>query len=221
MQSLPKARHHSTRPSWSNHKACKWIFPSAHERWSSVFQEDMTKWFDIRSLSYPDEKQDLQVDGLKESIDYVNSIIDRALQTVPASNIILGGISQGFAVAISTLLTRQETFGGFVGMSGWIPLQKQLRETVQEEDKSAALTAIYALELGIITSTTENTHSTPIWMSHSTDDNTVDLQLGISACETLQSLGFSVDFHEYQDGEHWLQEPKGHDDLVVFLTSKL
>lgn len=202
-------------------KACKWIFPSAHERWSTLFEEELTEWFDIRSLSNPDEEQENQVAGIKESIEYINTLIDKELATTPAGNIILGGISQGFAVAIHVLLTRAETFGGFIGMSGWAPFRQQLQDAADQSEKPAALSDMYRSSLDTSAATTNATMKTPIWMSHSADDNIVEIEQGKAARDVLLKLGFDVDFHEYEDGQHWLQSPAGHDDLVKFITARL
>ena len=202
-----------------NRDKCKCVFPSAHERWSTTFQEEMQEWFDIRSLSDPESDGELQKDGLRESVELINEIIEEELQLVPASHIILGGISQGFAVAIQTLLSRKETFAGFIGMSGGVPFKTQLQQA--STNPTLALVSFYRQILGIQALTSSDTFKTPICISHSVDDCTVDVQLGKDAADTLRALGMRVQYHEHEDGEHWLQEPRGHDDLSRFLTSRI
>lgn len=204
------------------HTDCEWVFPNAHLRWSSLFQEEMTEWFDIRSLSNPEAEQETQIDGLKESVEYINCLIDEELQTTPASKIILGGISQGSAVAIHVLLSRKETFAGFIGISGWTPLRNQLQSVAKVASaKPLALMDMYRTTLGIDANTTDTTLLTPVWMSHSADDDVIDFEQGEGARDLLKKLGFKVGFHRYEDGEHWLQAPAGHDDLVEFITARL
>ncbi|OAL71867.1 hypothetical protein A7D00_3898 [Trichophyton violaceum] len=55
---------------------CRWVFPTSRERWSVVFEENMTAWFDIYSLVNISEKQDLQVEGLKESTAYLLDLLE-------------------------------------------------------------------------------------------------------------------------------------------------
>lgn len=53
----------------------------------------------------------------------ISSIIHEESEFVPLKNIILGGISQGCATAIFTLLSSGLSLGGFVGLSSWLPFQ--------------------------------------------------------------------------------------------------
>jgi len=35
--------------------------------------------------------------------------------------------------------------------------------------------------------------------------------------DTLKELGFGVEWKEYEDGDHWINEPQGVDDFAGFL----
>ncbi|KAI9655666.1 MAG: hypothetical protein M1831_004818 [Alyxoria varia] len=195
----------------------KWVFPSAHERMSSVFQEELQEWFDIYSLSDPDSERERQVEGLKESVEHIRSIIDEEMESLPASKIIIGGISQGFAVASHVLLSCPHRLGGFIGLSGWIPFQTDLRQVLNSE---ISLSEFYSTRLGTGPATMTTTQ-TPVYVSHNIDDNTVEIEHGRAAGETLRNFGMRVTQHEYDDGDHWIQEPKGYSDLAGFLTNLL
>jgi lysophospholipase-2 len=58
---------------------------------------------------------------------------------------------------------------------------------------------------------------TPVFFSHSVDNETVPFNHGQGLRETMQRLGFDVTWKEYQDGGHWIQPTHGVDDMSVFL----
>jgi predicted esterase len=113
---------------FSLYPGLKFIFPTTAARFSTTFREVLNEWFDIVSLSFPEEHSNLQREGLKEAVAHINGIIDAEIAAgIPAENIILGGISQGCATALHVLLARGQGLGGFMGMSGWMPFASNIR----------------------------------------------------------------------------------------------
>ncbi len=107
-------------PSW------RWVFPSSRMRWSTAFQEEMPAWFEAHSLTDLSVRQDLQMDGIRESVGYLLQILDVEVQRLggASKNVVLGGISQGAAVGLWALLCQTRTtsrLGGFVSASCWLP----------------------------------------------------------------------------------------------------
>ena len=49
-------------------------------------------------------------------------------QEVPTDKVILGGFSQGGALALYTALTMDKPVAGIVGLSTWMPLHKKVAE---------------------------------------------------------------------------------------------
>lgn len=58
--------------------------------------------------------------------------------------------------------------------------------------------------------------STPVLLSHSSDDDVVPIQNGRALREIL-GQSQAVEWHEYEDGGHWINEPQGVDDIASFL----
>lgn len=58
----------------------------------------------------------------------------------------------------------------------------------------------------------------PVLLCHAVDDEMVDIELKRQACAALKALGMEVEWKEYQDGGHWINEPQGHDDILAFLA---
>lgn len=98
----------------------KWVFPTSKLRTSArrelefstsplaaslKGEEIISQWFDIWDIETPKEKEELMVPGLKESIEEILVITRGESEFVPLENIILGGMSQGCATAILTILS--------------------------------------------------------------------------------------------------------------------
>ncbi|KAF3911032.1 hypothetical protein AA313_de0203107 [Arthrobotrys entomopaga] len=197
----------------------KWVFPSAKLNYSTVFQEEMTEWFDIYSLTDVSAKEELQIAGLKTAVTYLRRVMQREIELLKsdASKIILAGISQGEATAIMLLLLKEYTLGGFMGFSGWIPLAKRLDEAsandipdliihtlgIEEDYKSGAIF-----------------EEIPVFLGHGIDDVWISINDGRHVRDTLSRIGFEVAWKEYTGAEedgHWLKEPEEFDDIVEFI----
>ncbi|OBS28292.1 hypothetical protein FPOA_02233 [Fusarium poae] len=210
-------------PNW------RWVFPSSREIWSETFQEDMPAWFEAYSLTDTTAKQDLQIPGIKESTEYINKIIDAEIESLDgASNrVVLGGISQGGAIAMWTLLRYriEKPLGAFFGTNTWLPFALSLQDylsqspAVEKDEGDAFMIDM----LGQPTSQNSDL-STPIFLGHGTDDAYVDVELGRQARETLNRVGYSVEWKEYKGAElegHWIQAPEELEDLIKFFTTRL
>lgn len=120
----------------------KFIFPTASKRRSTVLKRvPISQWFDNYSLDDPGQRTDLQVDGLKETAEFLRGLIDAEARILgDHKKIILLGLSQGCASAIFTLLggcfgdSRANALGAFVGMSGWPPFEQELCQILQLND---------------------------------------------------------------------------------------
>ncbi|KAK2813793.1 hypothetical protein FQN50_000193 [Emmonsiellopsis sp. PD_5] len=215
---------------------CRWVFPTSRDRWSSVFKEDLTAWFDIYSLSSPCEQQELQVDGLRESMLYVLDILRREIDLLDgrADRIVLGGISQGMATGLWALLCSpgrvKGRIAGFIGMCGWLPFANEIDSLRLSGDVPTSIMpdllldtiACKAQRPQASAADTETMVSTPVLLLHGTDDVWVDVDLGRQARGILTELGMHVDWAEYSGAEndgHWIKEPEGYDMIVKFLRA--
>jgi predicted esterase len=60
---------------------------------------------------------------------------------------------------------------------------------------------------------------TPVFLSHCRDDDVVPIANGMKLSTTLEKLGMVVSWKQYEDGGHWVNEPQGVDDIVLFIHS--
>lgn len=184
----------------------RWVFPSAPETHSERFDCTESQWFDMWAVENPDERADIQVDGLRQSIALLSAIVAREEALLPRRNIFLCGISQGFATAVAyALLEDRAPFASLVGLSTWMP--RAAYETIKATDASGQ--AAPALD------------GMPVFLGHSREDGVVPIQNGRALRDYLSQHRLTVEWHEYVSEEHWIVEPEGVDDMVIFIRLHL
>ncbi|KAB2570461.1 hypothetical protein DBV05_g10875 [Lasiodiplodia theobromae] len=114
----------------------KWVFPTAKKRRAALFKRmPISQWFDNWSLEYPEDRQELQYEGIAETSAFVAGLIAEEVKELRgrAGRVVLGGLSQGCAVGLHVYLNWKgegelagQALGGFVGMSGWLPFATAL-----------------------------------------------------------------------------------------------
>ncbi|KAL2132672.1 hypothetical protein VTI74DRAFT_3542 [Chaetomium olivicolor] len=229
-------------PSW------RWVFPSSPELWSTAFEEKMPAWFEAHSLTDVTARQDLQMDGIRASVRYLIHLLEEETEKLggAADRVVLGGISQGGAVGMWTLLCAGDgnfrRLGGFVGTSTWLPFAESLEwylggenqtkehsteNNAQVSEADAFVEAMTASARGVLHqrgSSEPALHSVPVFLAHGTDDAYVNIELGRQAAHVLRKIGLKVDWREYSGADqegHWLKEPEEFDDIARFLESAL
>ncbi|MES2888484.1 MAG: alpha/beta hydrolase-fold protein [Pseudomonadota bacterium] len=135
----------------------------------------MPAWYDIRGADLVQREDE---GGLRTSERAIAALIDRERERgVPASRIVLAGFSQGCAMALMTGLRYPERLAGVAGLSGYVPLS-----AVTAAERHAA------------------NHKVPIFLAHGRGDTVVPYARGVASRELLQSLGCTVEWHEYAMG---------------------
>ncbi|KAI9822770.1 MAG: hypothetical protein M1832_003003 [Thelocarpon impressellum] len=195
----------------------KWIFPSSRARFSTVFKEPLDAWFDIHSLEDPASKEELQVEGLRESVGHVRAIVDEEVRRVGAERVVLGGMSMGCATALHVLLSCPYRLGGFVGLRGWMPFRAQLEAVAAASE----LPGLYKKTLDLDVAPSSTALATPVFLGSAVDDEIVDVALGQQIHRALLHLGVRVVYREYADGGHWIKDPDEVDDVVAFVQAEV
>jgi predicted esterase len=221
----------------------RWVFPTSRETWSTVFQEELQSWFEARSLTDVTARQDLQEEGLRESVKHLEGILEDEIGRLggAAENLVLGGISQGAAVGMWTLLCARDParrLGAFVGASTWLPFASNIKDFLDggHESRGATVSTLVGTDAdefvkammtplkGVIaqSSTPVPLLSTPVFLGHGADDGVVAVELGQEARHVLDRTGFNVEWREYSGAEeqgHWLKAPEEVDDILKFLRA--
>ncbi|KAK4502998.1 hypothetical protein PRZ48_006425 [Zasmidium cellare] len=226
----------------------KFIFPTAAARRAKWYNRALiNEWFDSVPIDEQDthkmsrEEEEWQIEGLRESGEVLRGIIREEVEVVGAGNVVLGGLSQGFAMALWVLLGWDEgRLGGFVGMSGWLPFAGdvegilkpvQIEEDGEEGDPfatsgssnaSAAVQVCNYVRDQVDLSPIDGSREPlcldiPVFLGHGTHDDKVKAAKGRKAAEILRAMGVKqVAWKEYDEG-HWYKVPDELDDIVQFL----
>ncbi|GIL72626.1 hypothetical protein Vretimale_4375 [Volvox reticuliferus] len=173
----------------------KFIFPHAPRRPITLnFGMSMPGWYDIASLEDIQGGEDAS--GLRESQRYVEELIRKEIAAgVPATKIVVGGFSQGGAVALM-MLRSDIQLGAIVALSGYIPLHKE--QPIFSEANA----------------------KTPILMCHGDADQTVAFEFGHQSFQLLSSLGANVEFQRYLGMGHSACQ-REFNDVLNFITPVL
>jgi phospholipase/carboxylesterase len=132
----------------------------------------MRAWYDIVGFDRDHAEDET---GLRRSRDQVEALLAREQERgMPADRIVLGGFSQGCAMALMTGLRHGQRLAGIAGLSGYLPLAGK---TAQER--------------------TEVNAGTPIFLGHGRNDNVVDVERGEASRDALRALGYDVEWHDY------------------------
>ena len=115
--------------------------------------------------------------GILRSRDYFNTIIKEEVNKgVKPSRIVLGGFSQGGAMALFTGITNTQKIGGIFALSSYLPLSDQVKDLIPEDCPNRQI---------------------PIFMAHGTADVVLKCDAGKKSADYLKELGHDVEFHTY------------------------
>ncbi|KAB8346337.1 hypothetical protein FH972_023381 [Carpinus fangiana] len=216
----------STHPTLRNSLPnTKWIFPTAKESMSSSFHELQRQWFDIYSLSDPESRQELQPEGLRESIERIHKLVDQEVAIIGQDNVILAGLSQGCATAIHVLLSYPQRIGGFIGICGWLPFTTQISALSSPDSGRIAASDLAKFYEDVFQikykrpdpAVPDNIPINGFFIAHGRRDNIVEPELGIKLRNELARFGASVTWRSYEYGDHWIHDPEGVDDIVDYV----
>ncbi|KAG0703919.1 Phospholipase/carboxylesterase/thioesterase [Suillus ampliporus] len=202
----------------------KWVFPDAPQQAVTAnFGARMPSWFDLFNIPLqPGQNLDKVFEddeGLRNGVQIVDDLIQAEVKAgTPESRIVVGGFSQGGALALTTGLGGKDwrtkssedenKLAGIAVLSGWMPLKDKFQSRIAPHAKSV-----------------------PIFWGHGTADSVVYYKLAQLSVEFLEGqLGIvkhsahdqvgapGINFRSYQRMGHTScdQEMK---DLTTFLGS--
>lgn len=180
----------------------RWVFPNAPSisvRLDGGAREPA--WYDMTNTA-SSQRWDDEV-GILESADYVVSILRGLVaEGIPGSKIILGGFSQGGAVALTTALHSAGLhLAGCFSLSGYLPMHEKY----------------YTGELRM----TRTARDIPIFLAHGTADPVFPSEFGPDTKRQLRTLGMkSVAFQSFPGLGHERREDVVR-ALATFIASVL
>ncbi len=152
----------------------RFIFPNAPERPVTAHSWlPCRAWYDIMADFDEGDPEDEQ--GILDSEGLIHILINNEkIKGIKSENIFLAGFSQGAAMAVHTGLSYYEKLGGIICLSGYVPMRPKFAERVSQENKD-----------------------TPVFMAHGNEDPVVPFKRGSLSKDTLESLGYKVEWHAY------------------------
>ncbi|KAI1392594.1 Phospholipase/carboxylesterase [Hypoxylon trugodes] len=141
-------------------------------------------WFDLFALNgkTDDLRKEQDERGILKSRDYFHELIQAEVNAgIPANRIVLGGFSQGGAMALFAGLTAKAKLAGIVGLSCWLPLDSKFADFVKENDYN---------------------RQTPILMCHGDEDQVVPTSFGKLSSELLKEQGYDATMKIYPGMPH-------------------
>lgn len=137
----------------------------------------MPAWFDILALEDAQPQEDKV--GLEESRKLIGQLIDELTASgVPEDKIVVGGFSQGGALAIYCLFQEMNAFAGAFSWSGYLPRG----ETIPDSN------------------------GTPVLLTHGTQDPIIPHRAVRSMPQVLETAGFAVQSHVFDGLAHTIDQ---------------
>ncbi|MDD1627452.1 MAG: carboxylesterase [Methylococcaceae bacterium] len=132
----------------------------------------MRAWYDILEMSL---KHKVDINGIYQSEGLLGQLIQQEIDKgIPSKNILLAGFSQGGVIALHTGLRYPHKLAGIIALSAYLPTIDQL-----STERSAT------------------NNATPIFMAHGIIDPVVAIESGKAAFDTLKSMEYNIEWHDY------------------------
>lgn len=151
----------------------------------------MPSWFDLYGRRPEDPQDEL---GIRRAREAISALIHQEQQRgIPSEQVVLGGFSQGGALALYTALSGPHRLAAAVGLSTYLPLAQRFPSELHGRNKN-----------------------TPVFLGHGTEDptlpydfaqlsHTVLTQSGVPAELHTYALEHTVSAEEIQDLHHFLR----------------
>lgn len=147
---------------------------------------------------------------------------------IPASRILLGGMSQGGAMTLLTGLTIEYKLAGLLVFSGWLPLSSKFK-SVGHLHILIQMVITELMFVGRVQMASDHATKVPIFWGHGTADPLVKHKWGVDSVNYLKNkigvkeassekpqeggiifrgyddLGHSVDVDELRDAREWMK----------------
>mmetsp|Transcript_10467 Transcript_10467/g.17977 ORF Transcript_10467/g.17977 Transcript_10467/m.17977 type:complete len:267 (+) Transcript_10467:91-891(+) len=177
----------------------KWVFPDAPvQKVSCNMGMSMPSWFDLPDIPVtPTCREDPA--SFKAAVKSVHLRIQKEMEAsnIPPERVIIGGFSQGGALATQAMLQYPEKLAGAVCFSGWLVDRDNLQPAIQPANQQ-----------------------TPLLWCHGESDPTVSHSNQKEGGPLLSSIGVAVEVKSYSGLGHSAC-PKEFEDLGKWLAKQI
>ncbi|MEI6335488.1 MAG: carboxylesterase [Methylococcaceae bacterium] len=146
---------------------------------------EMRAWYDILEMSL---ERKVDIAGIYQSATLLEQLIKQEMDKgISSEHILLAGFSQGGVIALHAGLNFPYKLAGIVALSTYFPTL----DTLKTEPSIA-------------------NQATPIFMAHGILDSVVDVESGKAVFNTLNSLEYTIEWHDYLMSHSVCVEEIGH-----------
>ena len=151
----------------------RFVFPHAPVRPVTINNGmRMRAWYDIKGMQIADKQDE---PGIRESIAQLDELIAREGERgIPSQRVLLAGFSQGGAIVLAGGVRHAAKLAGIMALSTYLPLAEKTAGERSEANRGL-----------------------PVFMGHGSIDNVVPEVLGTTTRNTLETLGYAVEWHSY------------------------
>ncbi|XP_053606378.1 acyl-protein thioesterase 1 [Plodia interpunctella] len=154
----------------------------------------MPSWFDLRTLdaTAPEDEE-----GIVRATTLVHGLISDEIKAgIPANRVLLGGFSQGGALALHAAMTYPQPLAGVMSLSCWLPRHAHFPDAVKSP-----------LDL-------------PVFQAHGDCDPVVPYKWGQMTASFLKTFMKNIEFNTYQGLTHSSSEAELK-DMKAFIERTL
>ncbi len=183
----------ATQLNLNNQLGLRFIFPHAPvQRVTLNMGMEMPSWYDIYGLA-EDSPQDSQ--GIARAQGWINELIQRENDRgISSDKIIIGGFSQGGALALAAALQHPQPLAGAAVLSCYLPIAEQILLNLAPANQAL-----------------------PIFIAHGKQDNVVQYDWGKQTRNYLSNHHYRVEWHDYPIAHTTC--PEEMQAMAVWLTS--
>jgi predicted esterase len=111
----------------------RFVFPVAARSRATIYRRSIIRqWYDGSGDWEPGARG-----GMRETVQYVHGIVRDEVGVVGAENVVLGGLSQGCAMGLLSMLTFADApLAAVIGMCGFLPYTRELRGILEVKEKT-------------------------------------------------------------------------------------
>lgn len=174
----------------------KYVFPTAEKVPVAMNHgQIMNSWFNLFGLEPTSDEDEASIEAAAKRLQAL--IAEQESLGIKRDRIVVGGLSQGGATSLYSLLTiSQKPVAGIIGLSTWLPLHKKFPKA------------------------TKANLETPILLCHGDADSVVSLDFAKLTAETLKAVNRHVEFNIYPGLPHWVDD-KEMKDVSLFINKCL
>ncbi|KAF8244543.1 Phospholipase/carboxylesterase [Wilcoxina mikolae CBS 423.85] len=179
---------------------CAFIFPHAPSIPITVnMGMKMPGWFDITQFGLDNWNCEDDFEGIMISVQLLHSIIEEQIgKGVPNDRIIVGGFSQGGAVALLGGMSCPHKLGGIIALSTWLPCPDKVPSILSDVN-----------------------NETPIFQAHGEVDPVIGYEWAMKSRDILRDkYGRNIEWHSYPNLEH-SADPQEINALQMWMEQRI